>query len=97
MPTYVGLFNFTDAGLRSVRESPARTLEVVHWLEDQGFSVHGVYYTMGQYDLVAIIEAPDDESQLRAVLALNQQGFFRTSTLKAYSLDEFADIVANLP
>jgi uncharacterized protein with GYD domain len=97
MPVYVGLFNFSDDGLRAIRESPARTREVVHWLEDQGFSVHGIYYTLGQYDLVSIVEAPDEESQVKAVLALNQQGFFRTTTMKAYSVDEFADIVEDLP
>jgi uncharacterized protein with GYD domain len=97
MPVYVGLFNFTEAGLRSVRESPARTREVVHWLEDQGFVVRGVYYTLGQYDLVTIVEAPDDESQIRAVLSLNQQGFFRTTTMKAFSVEEFADIIDGMP
>ncbi len=93
MPVYVGLFNYTEAGLRAIRESPARTREVVHWLEDHGFIVHGIYYTMGQYDLVSIVEAVDEESQVKAVLALNQQGFFRTMTMKAYSVSEFADIV----
>ena len=97
MPIYVGLFNFSDAGLRAIRESPARTREVVHWLEDQGFEIHGIYYTLGQYDLVSIVEAPDEESQVKAVLALNQQGFFRTTTMKAYSIDEVADIVEDLP
>lgn len=97
MPVYVGLFNFTESGLKAMRDSPSRTREVVHWLEDQGFDIHGVYYTMGQYDLVCIIETPDDESQLRAVLALNQQGLFRTTTMKAVSVDEFARIVENLP
>lgn len=97
MPIYVGLFNFSDDGLRAIRESPARTREVIHWLEDQGFGILGVYYTLGQYDLVAIVAAPDDESQVKAVLALNQQGFFRTTTMKAYSVDEFAELVDHLP
>ncbi len=97
MPVYVGLFNFTESGLRAMRESPARTKEVVHWLEDQGFGILAIYYTMGQYDLICIIEAPDEESQIRAVLALNQQGLFRTSTMKAHSVDEFAAIVEKLP
>ncbi|MEZ4520063.1 MAG: GYD domain-containing protein [Thermomicrobiales bacterium] len=97
MPVYVGLFNFTESGLRAIRDSPARTREVVHWLEDQGFEIHGIYYTMGQYDLVCIIESPDEKSQLRAVMALNQQGLFRTTTMEALTVDEFASIVEDLP
>lgn len=97
MPVYVGLFNFTESGLRAMRESPARTREVVHWLEDQGFEIHAIFYTMGQYDLICIIESPDEASQMRAVLALNQQGLFRTTTMKAHSVDEFAQIVEQMP
>ncbi len=97
MPVYVGLFNFTESGLQAMRESPARVREVVHWLEDHGFDIHAVYYTMGQYDLICIIESPDEESQIRAVLALNQQGLFRTMTMKAHSVDEFAEIMERLP
>lgn len=97
MPVYVGLFNFTESGLRAIRESPARTKEVVHLLEDQGFDIHNVYYTMGQFDLVCVIESPDEESHIRAVLALNQQGLFRTTTMKAVTVDEFARIVEHLP
>lgn len=97
MPVYVGLFNFTESGLQAIRESPARTKEVVHLLEDQGFEIHAVYYTMGQYDLVCIIETTDEDSHIRAVLALNQQGLFRTSTMKAVTVDDFARIVEELP
>ena len=97
MPVYVGLFNFTESGLRAIRESPARTKEVVHLLEDQGFEIHNVYYTMGQFDLVCVIESPDEESHVRAMLALNQQGLFRTSTMKGFTVDEFAQIVENSP
>ena len=96
MPVYVGLFNFTESGLRAMRESPARMKEVVHSLEDQGFTIHAVYYTMGQYDLVCIVESPDEASHMRAVLALNQQGLFRTSSMKAHTVDEFAALVEEL-
>ena len=97
MPVYVGLFNFTESGLRAVREAPARTREVVLWLEDQGFEVKSAYFTMGQYDLICVIESPDEHAQIRAVLALNQQGLFRTTTLRAYSVDEFANIIEEYP
>ena len=56
MPVYVGLFNFTESGLKSIRDSPARTREVAHWLEDHGFEIHSMFFTMGQYDFVCIIE-----------------------------------------
>lgn len=97
MPIYIGLLQFTDQGQRAIKESPARAREIVHWLEDHGFTVHGLYYTLGEYDLVSIVEAPSDEAQIHAVLALNQQGFVRTSTMKAYTVDEFAGIVDQLP
>ena len=95
MPVYVGLFNFTESGLKAVHEAPARTREIVHWLEDQGFEVKSAYFTMGQYDLICVIESPDEHAQIRAVLALNQQGLFRTTSLRAYSVDEFAEILEN--
>ncbi|MEZ4569234.1 MAG: GYD domain-containing protein [Thermomicrobiales bacterium] len=74
MPVYVGLFNFTESGLRAIRDSPARTREVVHWLEDQGFEIHGIYYTMGQYDLVCIIESPDEKSAAARGYGLESAG-----------------------
>lgn len=97
MPLYIGLFRFTDEGVRGVKDLPARTREIVHQFEDQGFQVHGVYFTLGEYDLVSIIEAPSEVDEVLAVLQLNRQGFVRTSTLRAFTLEEFADFADRLP
>lgn len=97
MPLYIGLFQFTDDGVRLMKDLPSRTLEIVHKLEDQGFTIHGTYFTLGEFDLVSIIEAPSEEDQVKAVLTLNQLGFVRTHTMRAFTMDEFARFADQLP
>lgn len=97
MPLYIGLFRFTDEGVRVMKDLPSRTLEIVHKLEDQGFAIHGTYFTLGEYDLVSIIEAPSEVDQAKAVLILNQLGFIRTHTMRAFTMDEFTQFADELP
>ena len=96
MPIYITLYKFTDQGIKAVKESPARTAANIKAVEAMGIKVLGVYYTMGEYDLVSIGEAPNDEVAMTYALSIGSAGSVRTTTLKAFTVEEFAEIVKNL-
>lgn len=97
MPLFVLLQNYTEQGVRTLKESPQRVRQNIQNAEGQGFKVHALAFTMGQYDLVAIVEAPSDEAAMTAVLGLATQGNARTTTLRGFTIDEFAQLVGQLP
>ena len=66
-------------------------------MEQMGIEIKAHYWLMGRYDLVTIVEAPDDEAISRIALTVGMQGNGRTETMRAFSLDEFKEIVAGLP
>ena len=97
MGTYIALINYTDQGIRNIKDSPDRAEAARKAIQDMGGDMKAVYLTMGTYDLVVIIEAPSDEVVARFVLATGAQGNVRTTTVKAFTQAEFRDIVAGLP
>ena len=97
MGTYIALFNYTDQGIRNIKDSPDRAEAARKAIQDMGGDMKAIYLTMGTYDLIAIIEAPSDEVATRFVLATGALGNVRTTTLKAFTEAEFRDIVAGLP
>jgi uncharacterized protein with GYD domain len=97
MPIYITLYKFTDQGVKAVKESPARAEAATKALEAMGGKVHGLYYVMGEYDLIGIGEAPNDEVAMTFALALGLAGNVRTTTLKAFSKEQFAELVKKLP
>ncbi|MCH9051873.1 MAG: GYD domain-containing protein [Proteobacteria bacterium] len=97
MGTYIALINYTDQGIRNIKDSPDRAEAARKAIQDMGGDMKAVYLTMGTYDLVVIIEAPSDEVVARFVLATGAQGNVRTTTMRAFTQAEFRDIVAGLP
>ena len=97
MPIYIGLNKLTDQGIKNIKEAPQRIEEAFKGWEAMGGKVIGFYVVMGEYDYVAIGEAPNDEVAFTAALALGAQGNIRTKTLKAITKEEFAEIVKKLP
>lgn len=97
MPIYVVLYKFTDQGIKTVKESPSRTAANIKGVEAMGGKVLGVYYTMGEYDLVSIGEFPNDEVAMTFLLAVGQTGTVRTTTLKAFTVEQFAELAKKLP
>jgi uncharacterized protein with GYD domain len=97
MATYVILMNFTEQGVKTIKESPARVKAMYKAVEAAGGRILALYATMGQYDLVAIAEGPSDEVTLLQLLGLGMAGNVRTTTLKAFTMEEFAAIVGKLP
>ena len=97
MPTYIGLYKLTDQGIKNVKDMPQRIEKAIEASEAMGGKVLGVYSVLGEYDLVSIAEFPNDETALTLALALGAQGNIRTTTLKAFTKAEFAEIVKRLP
>lgn len=97
MPTYVLLMNLTEQGIKNIKEAPARLEASVKALEAAGCKMIGHYTVMGQYDYVAIAEVPSDEVGMTQLLTLGMLGNVRTTTLKAFTKEEFAEIVKRLP
>jgi uncharacterized protein with GYD domain len=96
MPTYIVLSNFTDQGIRSVKDTTKRADAVKAAAKKFGASMNQIYWTLGQYDLVAIVEAPDDESATAFSLAIGAAGNVRGQTLRAFAKDEMDGILGRL-
>ena len=97
MATFIGLMNWTEQGIKNVKDSPARVAEVGVQMGALGVEIKSIFVTMGRYDLVAIVEAPSAEAVASAVLGLARQGNIRTETLQAFPFEEFAsDILPNV-
>ena len=97
MATYIVLCNFTDQGIRNVKESPKRAEAFKDLAKKTGATVKELYWTVGQYDAVTVVEAPDDQTITALLLAAGSLGNIRTQTLRAYSADEIARIIAKIP
>jgi uncharacterized protein with GYD domain len=97
MPTYITLYRYTQQGVQNIKESPDRVAAAKETARSMGLEIKGVYLTMGQYDLVAVGEAPDDETATKFALALASRGNVSTETLRAYTEEEFRSLVADLP
>ena len=97
MAKYATLYNFTDQGMRAVKESPRRLKAAIEAAEGVGMKILGVYYTAGPYDLVIISEADDEKAATAFALATAAQGNVRSTTMRAWDPDEFEEIVALMP
>lgn len=97
MATYISLINYTDQGIRNIKESPKRVDAARELLKKVGGELRQLYLTMGAYDLVAVVEAPSDEVMASFALALGSAGNVRTTTLKAFPEADYRRIVAALP
>jgi len=97
MAKYVTLYQFTDQGMRNVKDSPARLKAGIQKAESMGMKVLGAYYTQGQYDLIVISEAADEKAATAFALANAAQGNVRSITLRAFDAAEFEAIVKHMP
>ena len=96
MATFIALSSFTDQGIRSIKDSTKRAEAVQAAAAKFGAKITQIYWTLGHYDLVAVIEAPDDASATAFALAIGSAGNVRTQTLRAFSKDEMTGILAKL-
>jgi len=96
MPHYIILLNWTDQGIRNVKDSPKRVAAAKAAVEKAGGKWLGFYYTLGQYDMVAVIEGTNDETTMSLLMAIGSQGSIRSTTLKAFPAAEAAKIIEKL-
>jgi uncharacterized protein with GYD domain len=97
MPTYITLANYTEQGVRNIREAPKRLEAAKELLRRLGGDMTAFYLTMGNYDIVAVVDAPNDEAAASALLALGSKGNVKTLTMRAFGEAEFRRIVESLP
>jgi uncharacterized protein with GYD domain len=96
MKTYILLINYTDQGIRNVKESPARLDAARKAAEAMGGKLKEWYLVMGQYDAVVVAEAPNDEVMSRVNLSIAKLGNVRTQTLSAFTESEYRKLAASL-
>jgi uncharacterized protein with GYD domain len=96
MPAYVVLVNWTEQGVRQIKDSAKRLDAAKKALKDMGGEIKSIYLTLGDYDLVAICEAPDDAVAARFIMQLGMLGNVRTKTLKAFPEVAYREIIASL-
>jgi uncharacterized protein with GYD domain len=91
--TYVSLINWTDQGIKNFRESPQRAEDFTRLVERSGGRVRELLWTVGSYDIVSIVEFPDDEAGVAALLQVGSLGNVRSNTLRAFNAGEMSGIV----
>ena len=96
MATFISLLNFTDQGIRNVKDSPDRYEAFRAMAEQLGVRVKDLYYTVGRYDIVAVMGG-SDEAVTTALLKVGSLGNVRTETLRGFSLDEIKKIIGKIP
>ncbi len=97
MPTYIALLRWTQKGIENVKESPSRLDQAKEALRAVGGEFKDFYLTMGSYDMVCVCEAPDDAAIAKFVLGISTKGGVRTESLRAFSEEEYRDIIGSLP
>ena len=96
MPTYVVLANFTEQGIRNIKESPKREDAFRELCEKFDARVKEVYRTMGRYDIVALVDAPTDSAMSTILYSLGSRGNVRTETLRAFTRQETDQALAKM-
>ena len=97
MSTYFILANWTEQGIKDVKASPKRLRAAKRLAKDCGVKFRSFHMTLGQYDIIVSVEAPNDEAVARFALALGSSGNVRTTTLKGFTEQEYQKIIGSLP
>ena len=96
MPTYVMLSTWTDQGIRQIKDSPDRLDAARDLCRQHGAEITAFYMTLGAYDLVLIVDAPNDDTLAKIALSLGKGGNIRTTTLKTFDEAQYREIIGSL-
>ncbi|MFJ4290805.1 GYD domain-containing protein [Cupriavidus sp. NPDC089707] len=96
MTRYIVLANFTDQGIRAVKDTTKRAAAVREMGARFGVEMKDIYWTLGKYDIVLTVEAQDDASMTAFGLAIGALGNVRTQTLRAFNVDEMQAILGKM-
>ena len=94
MATFIALIDFTEQGIKSIKDSPSRADAFADLAGKLGVTVKNVYWTTGDHDGVLIVDAPDEQTAAALFLTLGRRGNVRTRTLRAFERSEFESILA---
>lgn len=97
MAKFISLVKYTSKGIANIKESPNRLDAVKQLCDSMGAKVDGFYLTMGSYDIIMIMDAPNSETAAKIILAVSSGGAVSTETLAAFSEGEYRKIVSELP
>ena len=97
MPTYMTLIRYTQQGIESIKDSPARLDTAKDLYRSLGAEIKSFYLTMGRYDVVVISEAPDDETTTKLAMTIGSSGAIRTETFRIFTEDEYRKLISELP
>src|SRR5437762_7912945 len=97
MPTYIAMLKWTPQGLQNVKQSPSRLDAARKGFEAAGARMKDFYMVTGQYDMIAIVDAPDDVALAKAILGSTSQGSITSETCRAFTEEEYRQIVKGLP
>jgi uncharacterized protein with GYD domain len=96
MPTYISLLHYTQQGIQDIKNAPKRLNNARKAYQVAGAKLKEFYLVMGQYDAVAIAEAPDEATVAMLVLSTGALGNVRSETMRAFTEDEYRKIVGSL-
>ena len=97
MPTYMTLIQYTQQGIESIKDSPARLDTAKDLYKSLGAEIKSFYLTMGRYDVMVISEAPDDETTTKLAMTIGSSGAIRTETFRIFTEDEYRKLISELP
>jgi uncharacterized protein with GYD domain len=97
MSIYIMLMNYTEQGIRNIKGSPKRADAARFLAKSCGAELKDLYRTMGEYDLIGVVEAEKDDAVARFALALGSIGNVRSTSLKSFTEQEYRDIIETLP
>jgi uncharacterized protein with GYD domain len=97
MATYIALINFTDQGIRQIRQTTERAKTLVNAASNLGVKIKDIYWTMGAYDAVVTVEAQEDDAVMAFAASMGSLGNIRTQTLRAFSAAEMNKILEKVP
>jgi uncharacterized protein with GYD domain len=97
MPTFILSLDWTDQGIRGVKEAPGRSAAAKELAKKLSVDVKQVYLTSGEHDLLLVVETPNGDNVAKFALALSSLGNVRTTTARAWPESEFQKLISELP
>ena len=96
MATFISIIKFTEQGIKAIGETTKRAASVKVAAKKMGIKVNDIYWTLGAFDGVLILDAPDDESVTALLLSLGTQGYVQTTTTRAFNASEMEKVLAKM-
>jgi uncharacterized protein with GYD domain len=97
MAKYISLVKYSEKGIENIKESPSRLDAFKQLCESMGATVDGFYLTMGRYDIMLIVDAPNRETITKILLTTLSKGAVSSETLPAFTEEEYRKVISELP